>query len=140
MYGAAGSLLAGLAVRNLVRGSASKYWPQTEGCILRSFVLVQKDSDHGESYMPQVEYEYVVEGKKYHGTRLRYGQIGTWTRKQAERVLAPFPEGGRAAVFYNPRRPKDAVLLCGTSWGNIAIVLGGSVFLGVVYLFATRGR
>lgn len=133
LFLAAGALLLGLAVRNLARGSASRHWPRADGRILRSFVLVDTGSGEGEGFTPQVQYEYVVEGNTYQGKRLRYGQTGSWNRKQAERTIAGYVAGAPAKVCFNPRNPKDAVLVSGTSWGNLVIALAGLVFLMVAY-------
>lgn len=129
-----GAFLVALAIRNARRGSASRRWPQVQGRVLRSFVLVQTDSEGGRSTKPQVEYEYVVEGATYRGTRLRYGQTGSWSQKQAERVIAPFQAGASVPVFFDPLKPRDAVLIPGTSWGNAAIALSGIVFMAFAYL------
>jgi hypothetical protein len=58
---AAGAFFAGVAIRNVVKGSASRRWPRVEGRVLRSFVRVDR-FDEGEAFSPQVEYEYVVGG------------------------------------------------------------------------------
>lgn len=92
-FGIAGVLLLGVAVRNVLRGIASRRWPQVPGRILRSFVLIHTDSDGIGGLMPQVEYEYVVEGKTHQGKRLRYGQIGAATRRRADQAIAPYPVG-----------------------------------------------
>ena len=127
LFSAIGLFFIGVAIRNLLRGTASRRWPQVQGRILRSFVLVQ--TDEGESFTAQVEFEYVVEGSTHRGTRLRYGRIGRASRRRAEQVLAPYPVGAYTPVFYDPRKPSDAVLIQGTSWGNAAIALFGAVFL-----------
>ena len=133
MFGA-GAFLVGLAIRNFRRGSVSRRWPQVEGRVLRSFVLVETDADGGRGFTPQVEYEYVVEGATCRGMRLRYGRIGSWSRKQAERIIAPYPAGASVRVFIDPVKPADAVLIPGTSWGNAAIALSGIVFMACAYL------
>ena len=133
LFLAGGALIAAVAIRNLRHGSASKGWPQTQGRILRSFVLVQTDSERGKSYTPSVEYEYSVEGVTYRGTRIRYGQIGSTGRRRAERALADYAEGASVPVWFDPRNHKDAVLACGTSWGNAAILLAGLVFMGAAF-------
>ncbi len=127
-----GVFLLGLGVRNFVKGSASRNWSPAQGCILRSVVLVGT-SDDGENFTPRVEYEYVVAGVKYRGTRLRYGQIGSWNRKQAERTIARYIAGAQQTVLYNPSNPAESVLISGTSLGNIVIVLCALVFLGFAY-------
>jgi hypothetical protein len=93
------------------------------------FLVVEDRPDLGESFAPHVEYECIVEGHKYCGARLRYGQTGNWSRKQAEQAIGTYFVGTFAPVSFNPRNPADAVLVCGTSWGNLAIVLSGLAFL-----------
>src|SRR5271156_1561150 len=87
-----GVFLLGVAVRNFAKGWARRNWPRTQGCILRSFVLVGA-SDEGETLTPRVEYEYVVAGVTYRSTRLRFGEIGSWSRKQGERTIARYIAG-----------------------------------------------
>ena len=109
-----GGFLLVASLRNFYRGSTSKNWPQTLGCIIRSHVLVDSSGD-GEGYTPQLEYEYAYQGSSYRGKRIRFGQVGSWSRKQAEGILAPFPEGSAVSVFVDPANSKQAVLIRGTS-------------------------
>jgi Protein of unknown function (DUF3592) len=128
-----GVLLVGVAIRNQWKGLASRRWRQAEGRILRAMVLVQTESDRGKSYTPQVEYEYTVDGVEHRGNRLRYGQTGSWGVKQAKRTVGRFIVGEAVPVWFNPQNHADSVLLRGTSWGNLAILCGGLVFLGAAY-------
>ncbi len=131
--GSAGAGLIALALRNLFKGWSSRGWSRTQGIVVRSFVLVD-ETDGRESYTPQVEYEYSVGGKKYLGRRLRYGQIGSSSRKRAERVIVPYTSGTSTQVWFNPRDPSDAVLVSGSSWGNAAIAIAGLIFLWLAYM------
>jgi hypothetical protein len=90
-------------------------------------------SDEGETLTPQVEYEYVVAGVTYRSTRLRFGQIGSWSRKQGERTIARYIAGANEPVLFNPRNPAESVLISGTSLGNFAILLSALVFLLFAY-------
>src|SRR6266481_1968507 len=122
---ALGALLVLLALRNAWRGYGSRRWPQTPGRITRSFVLVGDDGGGSDTYTPQIEYEYTVEGTDYRGRLLQHGQIGSWNRERAEQVIARYPSGANAIVFFDPRRPTTAVLSQGLSRGNLAIALAG---------------
>ena len=124
-----------LALRNFYRGSAARNWTPTPGKILRSFVLVEEGSEGGESYRPKVEYEYTYRGLVYRGDRLRFGQTVHWNRKQAEHIIAPFQEGSTVPLYVDPAKPKDAVLIRGTSMGNLAIAAAGLILAWVGYLF-----
>ena len=128
-FTALGALLIGLSLRNVRRGSASRRWPRTTGCVTRSFVLVGKPDGEGQTYTPNVEYEYRVEGVKYLGATMQYGQMGFSYRGWAERAIAGYPPGASVAVFYDPRRPAVAVLVPGTSRWNLILVAVGVVFL-----------
>jgi|SRR5208283_1250256 len=128
-----GGVLLVAALRNFYRGSATSNWTQTTGRIIRSYVFVESGDD-GQGYTPKVEYEYTYQGSAYRGKRLRFGQIGSWSRKQAEEILARFQEGSTVPVFVDPAKPKNAVLIRGTSWGNLAIAAAGFVFAWFGYM------
>jgi hypothetical protein len=130
----AGAFFLGLAVRNLMKGIASRGWSQTTGTISRAFVLVETDPEGNKGFTPSIEFEYVVEGNRYKGSRLRYGQVGSSNRERAERTIAGYPVGTSVSVFFDPRNPKDSVLLCGTSWGNLFIAAAGIAFLGTGFV------
>jgi hypothetical protein len=130
----AGAFLMGLALRNAAKGIASRGWTQTSGTILRTFVLVETDPEGSKGFTPSIEFEYVVEGNRYKGSRLRYGQVGSSKRELAERTIAAYPLGTSVPVFFDPRNPKDSVLLCGTSWGNLFIAVAGVAFLGTGFV------
>jgi hypothetical protein len=132
---AAGTFLVLLALRNARAGLAARGWLRVPASIVRSFVLVHTDNE-GAGYFPTVEYEYIMEGRKYSGNRLRYGQTGSSFRRQAERVIGPYPAGASVEVFVNPARPSEAVLVPGTSWGNAAIALAGVAFLSAGFMLA----
>jgi Protein of unknown function (DUF3592) len=136
---ATGAYLVLLALRNARKGLAARNWIRVPGVIKRSFVTVQKDDDVAPGHHPKVEYEYSVEGKKYSCSRIRYGQIGSRDRAGADRVIAPYQPGTQVEIFVNPRKPSDATLVPGVSWGNLLVALAGLVFLAAGVLFeATR--
>jgi hypothetical protein len=105
-----GALLLGMALRNIARGTASRNWPETSGTILRTFVSVQTDSEGAKGYTPSIEYEYIVEGSRQKGTRLQYGQVGSWSREHAERTIAAYAAGASVRVLLIPEIRK--ILCC----------------------------
>jgi hypothetical protein len=127
-----GAALVILSIRNAVKGSATRNWQRTSGRMLRSFVLVA-NTDEGEAHTATVEYEYTVAGAVFKGTRLRFGQTGSWNRAHAEHLLAPYPAESSVDVFFDPRNPADAVLRRGVSWGNVLIFLAGMAFVGFAW-------
>ena len=114
--------------------TGSRRWPQTPGRVVRSFVLVQTDAD---------------------GVRVIPRKLGTNTRPRETRIkgcvfvlvtdreLEPGAGGARDStvspsstvpVLFDPRKPADAVLVSGTSSGNLPIAFSGVAVLVCAYL------
>ena len=92
-------------------------YPTTLGSVTRSEVAVENDGD-GPSYAPKIAHTYSVAGKKYEGSRYRYGQIAG--RSDAVRgMVASLPVGSDVVVHYAPNDPSDAVLRSGVEGGDL---------------------
>jgi hypothetical protein len=52
----------------------------------------------------------LVGGTEYQGSRLRFGNPRSASRKKADAAIAPYPPGTTPLVRYNPQDPKEAVL------------------------------
>ena len=100
--------------RAVAKAKAAESWPITGARVLSSEVRVEESSDNdGGSttwYNPVVVYSYTVSGKEFTGSRLRFGNPRSASRKKAEAAIAPYPVGITPLVRYNPQDPKEAVL------------------------------
>lgn len=100
-----GMIFVGLRLRSKARASQS--WLQVMGRVAKAALM--KDGD-GMAVEAAVEYDYSVNGVSYRGKRLRFGG---WYRRlpfiQAD--LERYRPGFEVAVFYDPNKPSDAVLL-----------------------------
>ena len=79
-----------------------------------------------------IVYEFTVAGRKYQGSRVSIGEdLGNF---EVAETLAKYPKGKAVTVFYNPRKPAEAVLerdLPTGIWkGLIIIVL---VLVGLIF-------
>jgi hypothetical protein len=93
----------------------------TIGSVTRSEVTVENDGD-GPSYAPRIAYAYSVAGKKYEGSRYRYGQIAG--RGDAVRgIVASLPVGSEVVVHYSPNDPSEAILRSGLEGGDLIQVI-----------------
>jgi hypothetical protein len=113
---------------------ASAKWPRTEGKILASSV----ETIDGEypSYVPRVEYEYVVDGRNYRSRKLRCSFWSSSFKSRARRIAAAYRPGDPVAVWYDPEKPSRAVLQTGGSVGLLAAILAVSVIgPGLAFLF-----
>ncbi len=61
-------------------------------------------------YVLVVLYTYTVKGRVYKNNRLYFYNYKPQSRKGVEKDLLLYPVGKIVTVYYNPRKPSDAVL------------------------------
>jgi hypothetical protein len=128
----------GWQVRQLLLGRASQQWRSTKGKVLRSYVDEQAHSGrYGTTYTytAHVEYTYHVGGRQFESKHLTYEPATGLSEDAATQLLDGITEGIELDVFYDPLDWERAVLIPGTSGGNIvqlAIAIG--VFALVTWL------
>jgi len=65
----------------------------------------------GVSWMPDIEYEYTVEGERYRSDSVWPGRDMTGTDKQKRQaVVDSYPEGEVVEAYYDPENPSVAFL------------------------------
>lgn len=103
-------LLWGLATQfvDAVKTSEAADWPRADGLVITS--ALAKGCRGNAQFLPDVRYQYVVDGQTYIGRRIAYGVQACGSDSSAAIALRPYPEGRRVPVFYNPQAPGDAVL------------------------------
>jgi hypothetical protein len=83
-----------------------------------------------------VLYSYHINGQKFEGDRLRYGNKSykSWVSAKDEQLL--FPAGKEVQVYYDPKTPHQSVLIkgIGLSWLALALGLMGFV-IGLSVMF-----
>ncbi|WP_309729823.1 DUF3592 domain-containing protein [Chamaesiphon sp. OTE_75_metabat_556] len=84
----------------------SKQWLSTRGEMLES--IVESGSDGG--YVLSVRYAYTVQGHRYVSDRYSFCTYQPTSERAVRRDLLLYPAGGVVTVYYNPRKPADAVL------------------------------
>lgn len=133
-----------IAVAKFLEVRRAAGWPSAPGRILRSELRPetrgQTDGPQRLVMAPSVEYEFVVTGRTYRGTRISIGEdVGGGN---AEATLKRFPAGASVTVFHDPQDPQNCVLdRSGPASPllNFAILLASvAVILGVGYIVATQ--
>lgn len=122
------------------RGRASWNWPHTRGAITRSYL-----DWNGAAYSPQITYRFSVDGFEYMVETVTYMAIemsGTRAgHEMARRRVAKFPVGLGVDVFYDPVRPRRAVLerggrtreaIAASAAGLVLMIMGFLVLLGIL--------
>ena len=112
----------------LQNARVSESWPMTDGEITYSQIQISTDDD-GTSYHADVRFVYVVEDRRYEADTVSFGQYGSSDRSHAAGIVARYPVGQRAAVYYDPAKPETAVLEPGVTLGSYLILGLGMIFL-----------
>jgi hypothetical protein len=118
---------------------ASADWPNVRGQVLSSDVRVSSDSEGGDSYVPQVEYSYLVNDVEYRDDTIKFGENSYGRRRTAEEIANRYPVGQSVSVYYNPAEPDEAVLEPGVTAGSYLVLGMGAFFLLIDMIVAVVG-
>lgn len=124
-----------LSVFVMVRSRRSKSWPRAIGTVVSAEVKRSVSPTMSNdvlvdsvTYEPYIKYAYVVRGRTYEHDKFASAVQSTMREPaDAEAIVRGYPVGHQVAVFYNPSRPDDAVLVPGGSGGNWYFLLFGCV-------------
>lgn len=118
-------LIVGLVATK--RAKTAQSWPSIPGTVNRTDVVEHEDSDSdgftSVTYEPVVEYNYAVMGQPFTSKRIAFG-TNRYNYKKAQEIVSKYPAGARVNVFYNPEKPKDAVLETVAAGGKLLTILG----------------
>src|SRR5262245_61215094 len=68
----------------LQNARASASWPSVQGEITNSYVDHSTDSEGGDSYSPEVTFQYSVNDQRYQATRIKFGENSYGSNRKAE--------------------------------------------------------
>ncbi|MBL4884939.1 MAG: DUF3592 domain-containing protein [Planctomycetaceae bacterium] len=126
----------------LQMAKASQDWPSTNGSVLSSEVVSNRDNDGDTSYRPQIEYSYQVDGQDYQQGNIRYdGDWGSSNSSYAHKTVREYPIGKQVDIYYDPENVTEAVLEPGVTWASYSILGFGLIFflVGSVILLGAGG-
>ncbi|MEZ6047918.1 MAG: DUF3592 domain-containing protein [Planctomycetaceae bacterium] len=90
----------------------TKEWPSVEGEILSSKVVNTTESDDElQSFVPELNYQYIVNGNEFQGSRIKIDISQYCSAEAAEKLLASLTQSGTVHVFYDPDSPENSVLI-----------------------------
>ncbi len=91
---------------------------QTVCTVIDQRLAIDAPEDGPPKYRPEVQIEYTVAGRKFVTTT--YDACGSFLSDQAvaEALLEPFRVGEECVCYYDPARPRIAVLVRGYVWWN----------------------
>jgi Protein of unknown function (DUF3592) len=120
----------------------SLLWPQTEGTISHSAVLLQMQqaasSTNAATYKADVTYRYKVQGRDYSSERISLSDFSS-SGGRAQGIVDRYADGATVAVYYNPANPSEAVLERGSTAGIGVLYIIGGIFAatGLMFLIAS---
>ena len=121
----------------------SNSWPTIDGVIITS-QIEQQTSTSGEGAnkkttvksVPKIAYQYQVGGQLYKNTKISFLS----SSGNASRIVDQYPEGKTVRVYYNPDKPKQAVLVPGGPGLNVVPYFFAVVFILMGLAIATQLR
>lgn len=119
------------------KSQEAKDWPTTEGKVISSEVGSHRSRSGGHSttiYSAKVIFEYSVNGKAYTSKKVSFGEYGSSSRRDAQKVFDKYPATKAVIVYYNPAKPEIAILEPGKIGGLwIPFIVGaGFVIVGIL--------
>ena len=124
--------------------AAGRIWARTQGEIVASEVEAEGShtDDDDSDCLATVRYRYTVAGKSHESSRIAFAESGHTTRLLAQQTVDKYPKGAKVEVFYNPKRPSQAVLESngGVSFGFYIAFLVFALVGGTLTSHAIAGR
>jgi hypothetical protein len=125
------ALIVFAAVYKYMEVTQAARWPRAQGRVVVSTSEVRQVRSGGPNAcdteprtFAKIVYEFSVAGRKYRGNRVSIGEdMGNF---QVAETIAKYPCGKDVFVYYNPRRPTEAVLereLPPGIWKGVTIVV-----------------
>lgn len=127
---AIGALFAGVSAWEILRGARTLRWPETSGRVID--VGVRERQARGTRYLPTIRYRYDVGGSVFVASRVRFGlQLLYRAPGAAGRALGALPPGREVRVYYNPKKPSEAVLGRGVTILTLVFLVAGILFVAL---------
>jgi hypothetical protein len=115
---------------------ASESWPTAAGLISSSSVDHSTDAEGGDSYSPEITYQYQVDGQNLANNQIKFGENSYGSRRKAEEIAANYSIGKQVTVYYEPERPTNAVLEPGVTAGRYLVLGIGLLFVAIALIVA----
>jgi hypothetical protein len=141
-----GSLVLSDAVFSygIARQFLTRFYSRTMGTITHSRVVERTASEGGAVIRVfEVRYLYEVDGRRYEGTRYRYGPWSSSDGGSAKEARKRFAVGATVPVFYRPGAPDDACLTTVVPGHFLFMMMGTNPFksmLAVGWYWVLRRR
>ena len=138
-----GLFLCYLAAKNIILFRNAKSFPSVLGTIQSTKIITVRpsSSDDVETYYPEVQYKYIVDGIHYESAGIDFVGQSWPSRMKAQAIIDKYPKYSQVRVYYKPENPKLSALKSGMSPMILWWAIGGPFMLGlgVVFLLGVFG-
>jgi hypothetical protein len=129
-----GFVILAMSTIAILKSISSKEWLPTGGKIIHSTIYNYSATNEANvTYRPDIAFEYRVDGEKFISDRLYYGvkimSSGNWINSR--KITKKYPVDKEITVFYNPNKPKDAVIEPGIHFDLGAIFISSICFIAL---------
>ncbi len=118
-----GSIGLANQLREVIRAWSSSRWPSGEAVVTSAAVHERRGSRGRTVFEPTIEYRYAFRGVDHIGYRIRFGDVATRDRSEADKLAERFAVASAWSVNISERRPEMAVLHPGVG-GHLWFTLG----------------
>jgi hypothetical protein len=131
-----GAALLATGLRQSARGRDTRGWTRADGRILESRVEVHEpDENHERRFGFVIRYAYEARGVRHASEQIWIGSSAASVSEDEARIrrwVERFPEGTDVPVWFDPRDPRQAVLVQGVPAVQVrALLAAGAVLVGV---------
>jgi hypothetical protein len=130
-----------LLSRSFFEWASSQDWPQTVGRVISSDVvsvpipLGGKGPSYKLMFMPNITYEYHVDGHTFRSKKIYVGQDSFASNfEKAGAVVDKYPKNRSLVVFYNPARPEISFLERKVPENFTGNLISGILLLSLMFL------
>ena len=98
------------AVEAYVAARRSQDWPAVPVTVEECLVKKKRGNESGDYWVVKVKYRYRVGEEEFHGTRMAPLPVQTRSARTAEELEELYRPGSEVTVFYDPTKPRRAML------------------------------
>lgn len=132
-----GLFILGAAFLGCLKANACQSWDSVPGKVVESDVVKTEthnfDGGNSIAYNAHIRYAYSVMAQEYTGDRIAFG-VKAISKAGANNIAAKYPLNAQVTVYYDPKKPQDAVLETRTKTTWLQILIGAVLSIVGVYL------
>lgn len=139
-FGFMGGSIAIAGLRSFQAAAQSAVWPRTSAKVVGARVVERPSrASAGDAsrtiYAIEISYEFEAQGETHLKSHVEPERVSWSLASLAESQLRRYPNGALVDVCYNPKRPRESILVSQrpTRWGAITTTaVGAMIIIGVL--------